>query len=60
MSDKSEDGLNLFPRYAEFFHQLVYAHVLKIFEHGCHRRPCPAKDPGTATFARNTFHIRTL
>jgi len=31
---KFQNRLNLLPRHAEFFHQLVNAHTLKILEHG--------------------------
>ena len=48
MSRELQNRLNLFARHAEFFHQLVNAHILKVLEHSGDRRPSAFKHPRTA------------
>jgi hypothetical protein len=51
MSRELQNRLNLFARHAEFFHQLVNAHILKVLEHSGDRRPSAFKHPRTAALA---------
>ena len=64
--DELEDGLNLLPRDAEFFHQFVNAHVLKIFKNRRNRHPgslkthAPLRLPGTLSTAGHCDQSRLL
>jgi hypothetical protein len=46
MRRECQNGLNLFARHAEFFHQLVNAHILKVLKYGGYRRPGAWKGEG--------------
>ena len=50
-----QKGLNLFAGYAEFFHQLVTAHVLKVLRYRRDRHPGAFKHPRAAALAGNAF-----
>ena len=54
--DELQNGLNLFPRHAEFRHEFVHAHVLKVLEYVRNRRSGSPKHPCAAALAGKTLH----
>jgi hypothetical protein len=56
MRRELQNSLNLLPRHAKFFHQLVNAHILKVLEHGGDRHPGAFKHPRTAALAGDALH----
>ncbi len=52
-----QDSLNLLPRHAEFFHQLVHAHILKVLEHSGYWHPGAFKYPCTAALAGDALPV---
>jgi len=56
VSCELQDGLNLLSRHAEFLHQLIDAHVPKIFKHCRNGSAGPSENPCAADFAGDAFH----
>jgi hypothetical protein len=60
MRREFQNSLNLLPRHAEFFHQLVNAHILKVLEHRGHGHPGAFKHPCAAALTGDALHGRAL
>jgi len=56
MRREFQDSLNLLPRHAEFFHQLVNAHILKVLEYRGYRHPAAFKHPCAGALAGAALH----
>ena len=51
-----QNGLHLLSCNTEFFHELVNAHILKVFKNRRHRRARAAKNPCAAALSGDAFH----
>jgi hypothetical protein len=56
VSGELQDGLDLLTRDAEFLHQFIDAHVLKVLEHRRNGSPGSPENPCSADLARDAFH----